>query len=255
MSAFAKYLGVSYFIGGVFFLLVNLPMQLVRDMSLVTLTVGQGEYGVRDDARPLPVAAGWPETFYRRYDDVASIEPFVSWSTSALIRNVGIGLVACFTLACVVFQLKRSKGTRHELPDKIDTVGVADSSLHKRRWRRFREVKVRYGISDIILLTLIIALPLGYYQWHRRLCKIDFQQVSALGPDADCVREAILPGFLREWVPSWLIPRSLKGAMIRTTVVRLNDPNDAQVRVATSLPHLRGLIIGGGEYDLEQLAS
>ena len=43
--------------------------------------------------------------------------------------------------------------------------------------------------------------------------------------------------------------------MLRTTCVRLNDPSDAQVRVAMSLPYLNGLIIGGGEYDLEQLAS
>jgi len=255
MSTFAKYFGVSCLIGGVFIFLVNLPLQLVRDGASAGIKVGQGEYGIRDDARPLPVAAGWPETFYRCYDDVPSVEPFVFWSTSTLLRNVGVGFVVCFAFAFVVFQLKLAKKAPNELPDEMATVDVADSTPNKGRWRRLLDAKVRYSISDIILLTLICALPLGYYQWQRRLYDIDLQQVSALGPDADCVRETIMPGFLGEWTPFWLIPVSLRGAMQRATVVRLNDPNDAQVRVAMSLPHLRGLIIGGGEYDLELLAS
>ena len=277
MSTFAKYLGVSCFIGGVFLFLVNLPMQLVRDMSAGTITVDEGEYGVRDDALPLPVAAGWPETFYRRYDDIASVEPFVSWSTFALLRNVGVGFGFCFTLGSVVFLLKRQRSRSNEANDEIDTdaafdavlvedataltvadatsVTVADATTLIERWQRLRKHKVRYSISDMILLTFVIAMPLGYYQWHKRLYGIDLQQATALGPDAVCMRETILPGVIRDWAPSWLIPLSLRGAMLRTTFVRLNDPNDAQVRLAMSLPYLRGLIIGGGEYDWEQLAS
>ncbi len=195
-------------------MLVNLPMQLVRDVTSGSIAFGEGEYTIIDEAKPLPVAAGWPETFYRRYEDMDGVEPFVSWSTHSLIRNVGFGLTISVAIGLVPYLLKRSKRTSTAEPEPI------------------RKTKFRFSISDIILLTSIIALPLGYYQWHRRLYEKDLQLVQAFGPDATYARETIIPALIRDWIPSQFFPVALRGAMMRTTMVRLNDPTDAQVVAA-----------------------
>ncbi len=75
MRSFLKHLIVWSLLCGLLLVPVNLPMQLESVLSSGTTRPLEGEFAFADDALPLPVAAGWPETFYQRFDDLPDGEP------------------------------------------------------------------------------------------------------------------------------------------------------------------------------------
>jgi hypothetical protein len=255
MTKFVKCVGSALLIGAIFILLINLPMRQVRDIASVRIAFEQGEYAYQESAIPLPVAAGWPETFYSRYDDVQAVDPFVAWSPSALLRNLGVGFGFFFALGCVEFLRRKAKGQSTSDGEDTEVLAESESTDRSPNRQRVGQKKVRYSLVDLILVTLLVALPLGYYQFQKRLHDADLKLSQSLGVDASVQREALMSRVLQDWIPSASLPASIRALMQRTTFVRLNDPDDAQVRLAISMPHLRGLLIGGGNYDLESLAS
>ena len=264
MRSYLKHLFVVALILGAMQVVANLPMQLRTIHLSGRIQHWQGESKFYSAGDPLPVAAGWPETFYRRYSDVPAAEPFVWWSTSALLRNVGVGLGLVVCIGSLSFLVRRShsKSTLGEKTEgkshsdvETDQAKDGSSTPALSRWQRINRFDIRFGIGDLLLATSLVALPLGFYQWHRQVSESELKIAKSLGPDASFQREAIVPAVFADWMPEFILGASLKKVLLRTTKVRLNDPTDQLVVSTMSLPHLRSLAIGGGDYDLNGLAS
>ncbi|MDA8746194.1 hypothetical protein N9N28_16330 [Rubripirellula amarantea] len=255
MRSYLKHLGISGLVLGVLLLAGNLPMRLKSVYTEGKLQQWEGEAYVLSDSPPLPVAAGWPEDFYLRYDDIANNEPFVWWSTAALLRNVGVGSLIITSVASLVFFVRRKRsGSTVEPKSNVEQDEGQVVTPPPTHWQRLNRVNIRFGIADMLLATGTVAMPLAFYQWQNRTSGNDLKTAQAMGPDSSFTREAIIPAIIADWMPDFLLNQSLKEALLRTTMVSLKAPKDQHVSTAISLPHLRVLAIGGGDYDLEQLA-
>ncbi|MEM6777457.1 MAG: hypothetical protein AAF670_07350 [Planctomycetota bacterium] len=250
MPRFARHLAGWSVMVSMTMLAANLPMQLVSVRRVGQLQTWAGEFDFNSWALPLPVAAGWPMRFYERFDDLPNVEPYVQWSLFRLSMNVAIGMMAIMTLSLITYLLQRNRSRATKKPSSAEP-----NSGELSRWQRIRATPIRLGISDLLALTSLIAVSLATYQWLKRRSDADLELARTLGPDVSFVREAILPEVIADWAPASLLRPSVKNLFLRTTQVRLRAPNDQQVETTLSMPHLRAVAIGGGDYDLEKLSA
>ena len=229
----------------------NFPMQLRSVYSVGPAQKMQGEYEFTDDGLALPVAAGWPSDFYYRYDDLSNAEPYVYWSYARLLLNIGFAtaVVVCLSGVSILYQKNRAKKSAEDAAEK-------EPDASKRTfWNRMQEKQAQLSIADMLVVTSLIALGFGTHQWLKRSTNADLAVTRRLGQDASYKRETILPGIIHDWLPVALMRPSVRALMARTTQVRLRNPTSQQVNTAMAMPHLRALSIGGGDYDLDILAS
>ncbi|MCO8123004.1 hypothetical protein NHH03_14745 [Stieleria sp. TO1_6] len=201
---------------------LNWPLAYVE-----TATIGDVELfpDFKLSQTPLPVMAGWPFRYSIRYQESGTSPGLSVFSIGALLRNVTVALLAIGLVCFYVY--RRGKSTV-----------VADRK------------KLRISIGDLLVLTILIALPFGMWQSLKRGNQHTGQLVREFAKSDTAVRRST-------WVPAILQPRlptSVLEMLRRIRVVRLENPSDALVQSAVQIPTLTGLRIGGGDYDLASLA-
>ncbi|WP_146400837.1 hypothetical protein [Planctomycetes bacterium CA13] len=169
-----------------------------------------------------PTEAGWPARYYiaHSFDDVATS---TSWSWLAMVIDLGVVLLS---LGAVVGY---SKATRRKV-----------SSL--------KSSKYSISLSDLLVLVLLVALPMGYWQLQTYRFREETAIQKKLSAVGTVQLQLIVPRLIHSRLP-WTLSRYL----VRITQVDLTEPNDDAISAVCELPHLRALRIGGGQYDLAPL--
>lgn len=168
----------------------------------------------------MPVMGGWPYRYSIRYagsDD--SAPSIVRFSPLALTYNLVIcGLVS----AGVMFYL-----------------------IRRARKNASRVGKV--SIADLLVLTLVLAAPFGWWQQAGKRVERESKLASKL-------REAGGSYTMSAWVPAALepyFPDSLKAKLRRLHEVRIEYPSDELMSQLVDQRELIMLRVGGGDFDLE----
>lgn len=209
---------------GLVMIFVNLPFQYDTVSTDGQLRLEAIQRPTSPEDLVHPIAAGWPAKFYYRYDHGDGVPVYTQWSPAALLLNVGLSLGA---LLVIVLGQRRAAKVR----DPADVT-------------RRRQV----SIADLILLTFLISLPLGYWQWLKHYEQRELTIAKQLQRYGSYQRGAELPAFLIPYLPGPFVD-----ACMRVTDIDLNAPDDEAVAAAMQLPHLRSLRVGGGQYDLRHL--
>lgn len=203
---------------------------LLTNWTYQTVTVHRLDFGYQDFMDALgskvelgpPVVGGWPMQYYRRLE-YPDAEPTTSWNVTALLVNVL--LFGGLSGLLLMYLARRGKRLRAQ--------GLKTN---------------RITVFDLLVISALVAGPLGYWQYLRRAEQRDAQLARQFENQGGTVRTAHAPGWLARALPSELLRCAL-----RTTYVRLDQPTDAQLQSAIALPNLRGLRLGGGDYDLRLL--
>ncbi len=167
----------------------------------------------------MPVMAGWPYRYLIRFAESDSGAPgTVRFSPWALAYNLAIsGLV----LLCVMFYLIRR-----------DLKNASRAS--------------RVSIADLLVLTLVLAAPFGWWQQAGRRLEVENSLATEL-------RDAGGVYMMSAWIPAVLepyYPASLTAKLRRLHEVRIEYPSKELMSRLVDLRELTMLRVGGGDYDL-----
>ncbi|QEG39906.1 leucine-rich repeat domain-containing protein [Roseimaritima ulvae] len=215
---------VGVILVGLAMIFANLPFQYETVSTDGLLQLGSIQRPASPEHVGHPIAAGWPAKFYYRYEHGDGVPGYTKWLPTSLLLNVGLSLGV---LLIVIFWQWRAAKVR----------GPADET-------RRRQV----SIADLILLTFLISLPLGYWQWLKHYEQRELAIAKQLQRYGSYQRSAELPTFLVPYLPGPFVD-----ACMRVTDIDLNAPDDEAMAAAMQLPYLRTLRIGGGQYDLRHL--
>ena len=242
---------ISAIVTAVVLIAVNLPTATVNWTPGGRLDLLPGQFESIPPATPLPVVAGWPKRCYWRYADPMSVTddaaspPAVTFDRSAAIVNLGVAVAIVVAAASFCGLLKR-RGQKSATLDADDPRASGPS-------RRIRRLP-RLTIADLIIASVLVALPMGVYQFHRSAARRERRLVERIEP-ASFVRETVVPVWLDHLVPPSLRGDWCTGDLGRITRIDLRRPDDDAVAAAMTLSRLRELRIGGGDYRLSHLRS
>jgi len=175
-------------------------------------------------SRPMPVLGGWPLRYWISYPATQPSRSHRWFSPLALLAN--LGLCAILASAAMVYAWRRQ---RRVLAGKLASRNVS--------------------IADLIVITLVIASPLAWWQYQDRLRSADLalqQQLLATGGAASI--EGWVPEIFAKYMPVPLLQKTQ-----RLRMARLDAPTDELVSQLAAHEHLRLLRLGGDDYDLRHL--
>ncbi|MCA9135323.1 MAG: hypothetical protein KDB00_01155 [Planctomycetales bacterium] len=200
---------------------INWPLKYVEKSTSNTPRLFSDYQQIETD---LPIMAGWPYRYQIRYEATENLPVLKVFSASALMRNVGLILLL---MAIVCFYVYRRC--------------VSQPAQSAKRFR--------ISIGDLLVLTVLVAIPFGFWQWLVRSNK-QTQQVAALLSRNDC--------FVGQssWIPAVLaerLPASVMSKLRTIREVRMENPQDETVTLAATVPTLVSFRVGGGSYDLSDL--
>ena len=215
-----------------------------------------GSVGISSIAtsRPLPPTfAGWPFKFYQSIGAAGELR-VASFKWSAMLLTI------CFwslvPLAIVLYEQlifrKRIRSDKLEFEEDDSERGVTQESpnvLNSKLQRPNKPKRRSLQLADIFVVTALIAGVFGFWQTIRKRGELDKKlatEVTNKGGGAK--RSAMLP-----WIASELLRVGGHAACLRTTEVRLVNPDDALLAKVVALPYLRTLNIAGGNYDFRTL--
>lgn len=206
--------------------LLNWPYQFTIVDPVPTGNV-QGTPDFKPVRKDLPVMAGWPYRYWIHYAATDSGAPDVS-RFSALALTYNLLLAAVVAIGTMLYAIRRElKVTSH---------------------------RARITIADLMVLTLLLAAPFGWWQQASRRSDREHELAAAL------VREGGQHE-MSTWIPevfeSWY-PKSLTSKLRRLHHVRIEYPSNELMEQLVGLRELTLLRVGGGEYDLallQQLAA
>ena len=108
---------------------------------------------------------------------------------------------------------------------------------------------LRISISDLLLFTLVLAVPFGYWQYlESRQKKFDAMVNELQRSGAGLRVSAAVPKFA-----AMFIPISLQEKLRQVRVLRIEAPTDSIVKQIDQFNELAVLRLGGGDYDLSLL--
>lgn len=199
----------------------NWPYQYA---SFGRVTLGQMNSPVDFDAQPTasPIMGGWPFKYLIRYPRPADGQPStVRFSALALLYDIAI---AGFVSGCLFMYLYRRSQS-----------GQSSAS--------------RVSIADLLVLTLILAVPLGWWQRvnarHTRQAELALAVSNAGG---SCSLSVSVPKLIGDFLPQ---PMARKLRDVRE--VRVEYPDKELMNRLVDHRELEILRVGGGDYELSVL--
>ncbi|TWU05040.1 leucine-rich repeat domain-containing protein [Stieleria varia] len=170
----------------------------------------------------MPRMAGWPCHYWIHYDEQGNVPAVNVFSGIGLLINVVSGALV---------------------------IGLICWYLYRRGLRQVGGRKSNIRIADLLLITLLLAAPFGWWQYQKTQQQAVVEIVQRYAKDGDSVHvSAWVPALLRDRLPQWL-----SSNLQRVRGVRLEHPSDAKVAEAVAIPTLTHFRVGGGEYDLSLL--
>lgn len=167
-----------------------------------------------------PIMAGWPFRYLIKYPAAGGAdEPSVRFAPLALLYDLLLASVVAALL--FVYFLRRAK-----------------KSTSKR---------ANVSIADLLLLTLVLSCPLGW--WQRASARKDEQSALAntiLDAGGNYTLSASVPSLLKPY-----LPRPISAKLMRIREVRHEHPSDELMRRLVQQRDLEVLRVGGGEYSLD----
>lgn len=172
-----------------------------------------------------PVMAGWPYRYLIDYSaDEVNESPLRVFSIQAFAFDLGL---AVFVVTVIVFFVYR----------------------RNRRVILRRMKKRSISIADLLTLTILLAIPFGYWQRlgvvHRKQTQL-VQEVRNEGGHAT----------MSTWVPSLLasrLPDAMLTRLRKVRRIRVEYPSDELAEKAIANQPTTCLRLGGGQYDLQRL--
>ena len=200
-----------------------------------------------------PTFAGWPFKFYQSIGAAGELR-VASFKWSAMMLTI------CFwslvPLVIVLYERlifrKRIRSDKLEFEEGDSERGAAQGNpnVPNPKLQRLSKPKRRsLQLADIFVVTALIAGVFGFWQTLRKRGELDKKlatEVTNKGGGAK--RSAMLP-----WIARELLRVGGHAACLRTTEVRLVNPDDALLAKVVALPYLRTLNIAGGNYDFRTL--
>lgn len=195
---------------------INWPYQYVSVGSSGTVT---SVVDFKAASHPLPKMGGWPYRYLVSYPDPQTSR----FSALALLYDVALVIVAA---TLFLFYLSR-------------------------RNRRFAsgKTKGRLSIADLLLMTVLLALPFGWWQQLDARQETETALINEIKKRGGRVRTASwLPGIAGVFLPERVVTM-----LARIRGVRIEFPEAELVERLADHHELRVLRLGGGDYDLRLL--
>lgn len=172
----------------------------------------------------MPTLGGWPYRYYISYPAAsAGKTPVSRFSLRALFYNIGLAVLA---------------------------IGVAVLYVRQRtRVVAGKKSRRKITIADILALTLLLALPFG---WWKRLEARQEQELQLSRLLSEHAGQKIMSA----WVPQLLkdkLPESLTKNLRRIRAIQIEHPSSEVVERLVEHRDMIALRIGGGDYDLRLL--
>lgn len=170
----------------------------------------------------LPVMAGWPYRYWIQYPAGKQRQAAITrFSARALAYNLILTAIPIVLVGLYLLRRQRSVGTNRKA----------------------------ISIADLLVLTLILAAPLGWWkQLEKRADQHRLQMNKLRSSSGWLSSSAWVPSLLKEHLPDRFVSN-----LVRLRGLRLEHPSGGDVEVAAGVRTLTSLRIGGGDYDLRLL--
>lgn len=249
---------------GSFFIVVNLPQPRLSIAKSGSIKIRVGEFPENYLDEVEEVEAGWPYAFYWKQSVAGDgpmsvpIKPLKRFDRNAAAKDLLIAVASTLVMSILLCFMKRRQHRdlpedQHPAHESGHEADLAGNDLQKSFFTRTRSAKVRVSIADLLLVTLVIALPFGFFNYEKNLAERESNLIASMG-DASFEYETIVPKYFYEYLSSFLWRPALLDAMKRVTAVSLQHPKDDAIDAAMQLSQLRKLSVCGGKYDLQRLS-
>lgn len=199
---------------------INWPLEYVA-----ILGSGQTKATIDFDVlsyRVMPRMAGWPLHYWITYPEAQGSAGTSYFSLIALMINITLAAVPAALLALYAYRRER---------------------------RGLGNKRTNISIADLLVITLLLAAPFGWFQFQKSRAKKTNEVASQLRSSGNAVRTAA-------WIPAVLedrLPDAIAKQLIGIREVRMENPSDEQIKTAVGIPTLTVCRLGGGDYDLRLL--
>jgi len=199
-----------------------------------------------------PTFAGWPCKFYQSVGELGELR-VASFKWSALLFDICFWSIVpiAFVLYEKFFLRRTTRSEKLEIADQDwvqqDAANIQPESLQPELHRQKKRRSLQ--LADIFVATALIAGVFGFWQLVRNRGDLDKKLAMAISNDGGgAKRSAFLP-----WIARELLLVGGHSPYLRTSEVRLVNPDDALLAKVVALPYLRTLYIAGGNYDFRTL--